>query len=98
MVLEYTSLINKLINNSTKGGAKSDNVFVKFLIMFISIMIIFLLKGLIIYISYNYIMPKLIYSLSQDPAKTEEKIRANFRLLTFSESVVLVILMLTLVR
>lgn len=98
MVLEYTNLINKLLNSGIKGGGKGDSTFLKFIIMFLSILIIFLLKGLIVYMAYNYIMPKLILSLSQDPNKSEEKIRANFRILTFSESVVLVILMLTLVR
>lgn len=67
------------------------------IIILFRLIIIYTLRGFIVYITYNNIMPILILSLSQDPNKSEEKIRENFRILTYSESVLLVILTLSLV-
>ena len=77
--------LNKNMNNAMYEG-KQKNI----LIIILSIIIFILIKGLIVYLLYNFMMPKLIYSLSEN--KSLEIIESNFKTLTFSESVLLVIL------
>jgi len=78
--------LNKNINNNLMYEGKQKNI----LIIILSIIIFILIKGLIVYLLYNFMMPKLIYSLSEN--KSLEIIESNFKTLTFSESVLLVIL------
>lgn len=61
---------------------------------FLCLLIAILLKGLIVYLLYNFMVPKIIYSLSEN--KSLEIIESNFKTLTYSESVLLVILTNTL--
>ena len=60
----------------------------------LGILIFILLKGCIVYLLYNFLVPKIIYSLSEN--KSLEIIESNFKTLSFSESILLVILANTL--
>lgn len=73
------------MNNSMNNG-KQKNIFVIILIL----LILLLIKGLIVYLLYNFMTPKLIYSFSEN--KSLEIIESNFKPISFSESVLLVIL------
>ena len=69
---------------------KQKNILISLLMILIAI----LLKGIIVYLLYNFIVPKIIYSLSEN--KSLEIIESNFKPIAFSESVLLVILTNTL--
>ena len=77
-------------SNSSMYSTKQTNVLIILLMTLIAI----LLKGLIVYLLYNFMAPKIIYSLSEN--KTLEIIESNFKPISFSESVLLVILTNTL--
>ena len=57
-------------------------------------LIAILIKGLIVYLLYNFMVPKIMYSLSEN--KSLEIIESNFKTLSYSESILLVILTNTL--
>lgn len=57
-------------------------------------LIVLLLKGIIVYLLYNFMIPKLIYSFSEN--KSLEIIESNFKTISFSEAILLVILTNTL--
>ena len=80
------------MNNSVMNtqGNKSSNVFIIMVLTFIYIMI----KGVIVYILYNMLVPRLIYSLSKD--RSVEDVQNNFKPITYIESVLVVILFNTL--
>ena len=82
-------------SNKMYGGAnmkhKGDTQIMIFMLALISIFI----KGLIVYLGYNLLMPKLMYSVAGS-GKTLEEIENNFRPLNYWESVILVILTNTL--
>ena len=80
---------NRYIDNINYTN-KQQNI----LISLIMILIAILLKGVIVYLLYNFIVPKIIYSLSEN--KSLEIIESNFKPISFSESVLLVILTNTL--
>jgi hypothetical protein len=63
--------------------------------MFIIILISIFIKGLIVYLGYNLLMPKLMFSVA-GAGKTLEDIENNFRPLNYWESVILLILTNTL--
>jgi hypothetical protein len=79
------------INNSASN--KSPILFLSLLL----ILFVLIIKGYIVYLVYNYLMPKLIYSLSSsiNPVSLEY-IENHFKTITFSESILLVILFNTL--
>lgn len=82
--------------NIMKGGKNMNSIKPKetnFFILLLIILIYLLIKGLIVYIAYNYMVPKLMYSLSK---KTMEEIKNEFRPITYTESILLVILFNTL--
>jgi hypothetical protein len=95
--LMIKTLAQYLTGNSNKmyGGSniknKGDTQIMIFMLALISIFI----KGLIVYLGYNLLMPKLMYSVA-GAGKTIEDIENNFRPLTYWESVILVILTNTL--
>jgi hypothetical protein len=102
MVLNF--MVNNLMNkinssNLTMNGGKqsiqmSSNVktFSVFLLFLLAIFLL-LIKGFIVYILYNYLVPEIIYSLSN---KSKEDIENNFKPITFIQSILLVILFNTL--
>jgi hypothetical protein len=93
-------VFNLLVQNVAgfmSGGAKNSvNGIQKpnFFILMLITLALLLVKGFIVYLSYNLIMPKLIYSISKD--RTLEDIEENFRSLSYLESVIFVILANTL--
>jgi len=76
--------------NAVSSVKQSPNFF---LLMLFTLLIL-LVKGLIVYLAYNMLMPKLIYSISKD--KNLEEIEENFKPLSYIESVIFVILANTL--
>ena len=81
---------NNTYTDSINYANKQKNI----LISLIMILFAILLKGVIVYLLYNFIVPKIIYSLSEN--KSLEIIESNFKPISFSESVLLVILTNTL--
>jgi len=77
------------MNNSINGtmyNGKQKNI----LMIILMLLILLLIKGLIVYLLYNFMIPKLIYSFSEN--KSLEIIESNFKTISFTESVLLVIL------
>jgi cytochrome b subunit of formate dehydrogenase len=72
--------------NSSIYNSKQKNI----LIIILMLLILLLIKGLIVYLLYNFMMPKLIYSFSEN--KSLEIIESNFKPISFTQSVLLVIL------
>jgi hypothetical protein len=95
--LMIKTLAQYLTGNTNKmyGGSpmknKGDTQIMIFMLALISIFI----KGLIVYLGYNLLMPKLMFSVA-GAGKTLENIENNFRPLNYWECVILVILTNTL--
>ena len=81
---------NNIYNDSLNYANKQKNILISLLMILFAI----LLKGIIVYLLYNFLVPKIIYSLSTN--KSLEIIESNFKPISFSESVLLVILTNTL--
>lgn len=77
--------------NKLNGTNKSSFIFYSLILVFISL----LLKGFIVHILYNYLVPKLMYSLSKGN-NSLENIESNFKPISFTEAILLVILANTL--
>jgi hypothetical protein len=85
--------------SSTMNGGRSNNIGYtskqnNVLVILSMTLFFILIKGLIVYLLYNFMVPKIMYSLSD--GKSLETIESNFKTLSFSESVLLVILANTL--
>ncbi len=78
--------------NMVGGLKKKVNQFQIFIIL----VILLLIKGLLVYLIYNMLMPKILYSLSTKKDKNIMEITNNFRELTYFECLMLVILTNTL--
>jgi hypothetical protein len=76
--------------NMDQYNHPNNNLFMIFLIL-----LLLLIKGFIVYLVYNTLMPKLIYSVASS-GKSFEDIEKNFTPITFVESILLVILFQTL--
>ena len=72
--------------NNNMNNNKQKNI----LIIILMLLILLLIKGLIVYLLYNFMIPKIIYSVSEN--KSLEIIESNFKPISFTESVLLVIL------
>jgi flagellar basal body-associated protein FliL len=72
--------------NNSMNNNKQKNI----LIIILMLLILLLIKGLIVYLLYNFMIPKIIYSFSEN--KSLEIIESNFKPISFTESVLLVIL------
>ncbi len=97
--LVVENFVNSISSNSLKsGGAKGMNVHSPpsmFMLLFVLLLII-LIKAFIVYLGYNFIVPKLMYSLSQEENKSLMKIQSKFRPITFVEAIILSIFTSTL--
>ena len=84
------------ISNSMNGGKMNiqNNKEKFFLISLVGYLFILILKGIIVYFLYNLLVPKLIYSLSDN--KSLDMIQNNFKEISFPEAVLLVIFTNTL--
>jgi hypothetical protein len=81
---------NKISMEGINSSSKQNFI----LISLFTYLIILLIKGFIVYLLYNLLMPKLIYSLSEN--KSLEMTEINFKPISFSESILLVIFTNTL--
>ena len=102
MVLNFfvNNLMNKInSSNSIMNGGKqsiqmTNNVKTPSVIsLFLIVLLLLLIKGFIVYTLYNYLVPEIIYSLSN---KSKEDIYNDFKPITFMQSILLVILFNTL--
>ena len=95
--LMIKTLAQYLTGNTNKmvgGGMKHKGNDTQIMIFMLALISIFI-KGLIVYLGYNLLMPKLMFSVA-GPNKSLEDIENNFRPLNYWESVILVILTNTL--
>lgn len=108
--MTLTSFVVKNLMNSIDSGVSSESI--KFgglksstvsqqpkgsmWILLVVVFIIILIKAFIVYLGYNFIVPKIMFSISQDPHKSMEKIEANFRKITYIEAIILSIFVSTL--
>ena len=72
--------------NNNMNNNKQKNI----LIIILMLLILLLIKGLIVYLLYNFMIPKIIYSVSEN--KSVEIIESSFKPISVTESVLLVIL------
>ncbi len=98
--LVVENFVNSLSSNSFKtGGAKnmmsSGNPPSMFMLLLV-LLIIILIKAFIVYLGYNFIVPKLMYSMSQEENKSLEKFKSKFRPITYIEAIILSIFTSTL--
>ena len=84
--------INK--NNLQYDNFNYTNKQKNLLLSLLMILFALLLKGFIVYLLYNFLVPKIKYSLSEN--KSLEEIESKFKEISFSDSVLLVILANTL--
>ena len=90
-------IVKSIINMFSKqtsmvGGVKPNVPINKHIGMFellLSLMIMLLIKGYIVYLLYNMLIPQLIYSFSED--KTLEEIESDFKPISYINAVLLVI-------
>lgn len=85
-------------SNIMKGGVRgmegsSTGRFFALLVVFL---IIILIKSYIVYLGYNYIMPRIIFSLNQEKASSPQEVMSRFRPITFTEAIILTIFANTL--
>jgi hypothetical protein len=89
-LIQAKSLMNGGKTNSMNVSSKQNNVLLTLLIY----LVILLIKGLIVYLLYNFLLPKLIYSVSEN--KSLEVIESKFKTITYTEAILLVIFVNTL--
>lgn len=84
--------------SSMSSSSTQPRSFGNFILLLVIFLIIILIKAFIVYIGYNYIVPKLQYSLysTTDKKISLEEMEMNFRKITFTESIILVIFFNTL--
>lgn len=102
IIKNLTDLMSSMPNLSNQSGGNKvmnmqQNKTEVFFFSFLLILIVLVIKGYIVYIVYNFLIPKLVHSLSSitDPVSLENA-ENNFRKITFGESILLVILFNTL--
>jgi uncharacterized membrane protein YjgN (DUF898 family) len=96
--VDYAGLLNNLLGNKTKYGGVVSPVSSKIsgynmLVVFIAALLIILIKGLIVYLAWNAVIPSIINSVKQNPEK-----EVKFRPITYTEALLFTILVLSLVR
>ena len=99
------NLVNNIVDilsysNMMYGGKNMKNDIIEskqknILFTLIVLLFVLLINGLIVFLVYNMLAPKIIYSLSNN-TKSLDEIEANFKPITYMESVLLVILTKTL--
>ena len=97
--LMFQTIVDKLSpkSNNMYGGKtnqiQSNQNNGMFFMTFLILILLLLIKGYIVYLIYNTLMPKLIYFYSD---KSLEEIQNNFKEISFGESIMLVIFINTL--
>ncbi len=77
-------------SNIMSGGGNGSNPVGTFFYLLLFFLIILLLKSFVVKISYNYVMPTLIYSVKGD--KSYEETVKSFNEISYVEALLLVIL------
>ena len=91
-------MIKQLVQTILTGGAPRPKAGrskgLMFLSALVAIVLSLLVRAVLVNMGYNLLMPKLLTSLSENPAK----VMANYRPLSYSDSLILVILVSSLVN
>lgn len=91
-------MIKKLVQTMLTGGAPKPkmgkNRGLMLLSALVAIVLSLLVRAVLVNMGYNLLMPKLLTSLSENP----NKVMANYRPLSYSDSLILVILVSSLVN
>ena len=91
-------MLHTILSYVLKGGVKKSVSKTPFmnnlLFVFVVSILDLLFRGLIITIGYNIIVPKLIASTSKNP----QEVLANFRPISFWDSIVIIITLSTLIN
>jgi hypothetical protein len=100
LVQNIADIIQNNNNNMMGGRLNNSNHFSQnkhknFFIMLAVTLLFLLLKGLIVYLTFNFMAPKLIHSLVK-PNDSPEHIEANFKQISYTDSILFVILFNTL--
>lgn len=86
---------SKAMTGGVRGMGEGSSIGRFFALLFVFLIII-LIKSYIIYLGYNYIMPRVIFSLNQDKSSTPQEVMSRFRPITFIEAIILTIFANTL--
>ncbi len=88
------------VPNAMIGGKRMDmrkpRSTGEFFTLLLIFLIIILIKAYIVYLGYNYVMPRILYSLNQERSSTLQEVESKFRPISFTESIILTIFMNTL--
>lgn len=94
------NFVNSVISktNMTGGvrGMGQESSPARFFALLLVFLIIILIKSYIIYLGFNYIMPRIIFSLNQDKTSSPQEVMSKFRPITFIEAIILTIFTNTL--
>jgi hypothetical protein len=97
LVGNVAELLSLSMAGGSMKGSSSQSVSQKgttvLMYIFITILVIFI-KAYIVYLGYNYMMPRLIFSLSKE--KNMNEVSKNFKPIGYVESLILVIFANTL--
>ncbi len=87
--------VKRMMSSSSTPQPRSFGNFFLLLTVFL---IIILIKAFIVYIGYNYVVPRLQYSLysTTDKRLSLEEMEANFRKITYTEAIIITIFFNTL--
>ncbi len=87
--------VKRMMPSSSTPQPRSFGNFFLLLTVFL---IIILIKAFIVYIGYNYVVPRLQYSLysTTDKRLSLEEMEANFRKITYTEAIIITIFFNTL--
>ncbi len=83
---------------SSMASSTQPRSFGNFFLLLTVFLIIILIKAFIVYIGYNYVVPRLQYSLysTTDKRLSLEEMEANFRKITYTEAIIITIFFNTL--
>lgn len=89
-------MIKQLVQSILTGGAPKmgKNKGLMMLSALVAIVVSLLIRAVLVHLGWNLVVPKLVASLSENPGKA----MANFRPLSYSDALVLVILVSSLVN
>jgi hypothetical protein len=89
-------VINQFGNKVLKGGGPLQQQ-PNFLLLLGVIMIILLIQGYIVMILFNIVVPKMMYSISNEKNKSLEEYELTFTKIGFMDSIALLILIRVLI-
>ena len=90
-------VINQFGNKVLKGGGPLQQQQPNFLLLLGVIMIILLIQGYIVMILFNIVVPKMMYSISNEKNKSLEEYELTFTKIGFMDSIALLILIRVLI-